>query len=147
MGAAIQSTKARGRDSRGGFALSEMMIALLMIALIAAIAMPGLVRPTGPGTLRVAAMDVTALLRNARNLALANGRAATATAVGVAVRSVGGDASVAMPPGTVAGPIGATIRFMPDGRASGGPLTLGSGSGLYVIGVDPDSGAIDVSTR
>ncbi len=147
MAAATQATKARGRDARGGFALSEMMIALLMIALIAAIAMPGLARPTGPGTLRAAAMDVTALLRNARNLALANGRAAAATAIGVAVRSTGTDASVGMPPGTVAGPVGATIRFMPDGRASGGPMTLTSGSGLYVIGVNPESGAIDVSTR
>ncbi len=147
MAGAIRATTARARDARGGFALIEVMIALLMIALIAAIAMPGLVRPTGPGTLRVAAMNVAALLRNARNLALANGRATAATAAGGAVRSAGTDASVAMPPGAVAGPVGATIRFTPDGRASGGPLTLASSSGLYVIGVNPDSGAIDVSTR
>ena len=145
--AAASQAKARARDARGGFALVEVMIALLMIALIAAIAMPGLVRPTGPGTLRVAAMDVTALLRNARNLALANGRATAASAAGGIVRATGSDASVPMPPGAVAGPVGATIRFTPDGRASGGPLTLASSSGLYVIGVNPDSGAIDVSTR
>ena len=147
MAAATQATEAHARDVRGGFALLEVMIALLMIALIAAIAMPGLVRPTGPGTLRVAAMGVTALLRNARNLAMADGHATAAMAAGGAVRSAETDASVAMPPGAIAGPVGATIRFMPDGRASGGPLTLASSSGLYVIGVNPDSGAIDVSTR
>ena len=133
------------RDGQGGFALVEVMIALLMIALIAAIAMPGLVRPIGPGVLRVAAMDVTAMLRDARNTALADGRTVTATAAGGIVRS--GKGSVAMPPGAIAGPLGATIRFTPDGRASGGPLILASTSGGFAIAVSPDSGAIDVSPR
>ena len=133
------------RDGRGGFALAEVMIALLMIALIAAIAMPGLVRPTGPGALRVTAMGVTALLRNARNAALADGRTVAATVAGGTVRSAGD--AVAMPPGAVAGPPGTTIRFTPDGRASGGPLVLASGGGGFAISVNPESGAIDVSPR
>lgn len=136
----------RSRDRRGGFALVEVMIALLLIAFIAAIAMPGLVRPTGPGTLRVAAMNVGALLRDARNAATASGRPSAATAAGGLVRA-GSGAAVGMPPGAVAGPPGATIRFTPDGRASGGPLTLASAAGAFVIGVDPNSGAIDVSAR
>lgn len=134
------------RDRQGGFALIEVMIALLMIAFIAALAMPGLVRPTGPGTLRIAAMNVTALLRDTRNAATASGRPSAAVASGGLVRAASG-ASVGMPPGAVAGPLGATIRFTPDGRASGGPLTLASTSGAFVIGVDPASGAIDVSAR
>lgn len=121
------------------------MIALLLIAFIAALAMPGLVRPTGPGTLRIAAMNVTALLRDARNVATASGRATAAFAGGGFVRT--SSVSVGMPPGAVAGPPGTTIRFMPDGRASGGPLTLASSSGAFVIGVNPNSGAIDVSAR
>lgn len=137
---------ARSRDRHGGFALVEVMIALLMIAFIAALAMPGLVRPTGPGTLRIAAMNVTALLRNTRNTAAASGRPATAIAAGGLVRSASG-AVVGMPPGALAGPPGATIRFTPDGRATGGPLTLASAGGAFVIGVNPDSGAIDVSAR
>ena len=136
---------ARSRDRQGGFALVEVMIALLMIAFIAALAMPGLVRPTGPGGLRIAAMNVTALLRDTRNAAIASGRATAASAGGGFVRT--SSVAVGMPPGAVAGPSGATIRFMPDGRASGGPLTLASGSGAFVIGVNPDSGAIDVSAR
>ena len=134
------------RDRRGGFALIEVMIALLMIAFIAALAMPRLVRPTGPGTLRIAAMNVTALLRDARNAATASGRSTAATASGGLVHSASG-AAVGMPPGAVVGPLGATIRFTPDGRASGGPLTLASASAAFVIGVDPGSGAIDVSAR
>lgn len=122
------------------------MIALLMIAFIAAIAMPALVRPTGPGTLRIAAMNVTALLRDARNAATASGRPTAAVAGGGLVRAASG-AVVGMPPGAVVGPLGATIRFTPDGRASGGPLTLASVGGGFVIGVDPNSGAIDVSSR
>ncbi len=136
---------AAARDRRAAFALAEVMIALLMIALIAALAMPALVRPTGPGTLRVAAMNVTALLRGERNRSTASGRATTAVATGDAVRSAG--ASVSMPPGAIVGPPGTTIRFTPDGRASGGPLTLASGGGAFSIGIDPNSGAIDVSSR
>lgn len=136
----------RSRDRHGGFALVEVMIALLMIAFIAALAMPGLVRPTGPGTLRIAAMNVTALLRDTRNAAAATGRPAAATAAGGLVRTASG-AVVGMPPGAVVGPPGATIRFTPDGRATGGPLTLASAGGAFVIGVDPVSGAIDVSAR
>ncbi len=136
---------ARPRDRRGGFALVEVMIALLMIAFIAALAMPGLVRPTGPGTLRIAAMNVVALLRDTRNAATASGRPTSAFAGGGFVRASG--ANVGMPPGAVVSPPGATIRFTPEGRASGGPLTLASASGAFVIGVNPDSGAIDVSSR
>ncbi len=135
----------RSRNQRGGFALLEVMIALLMIAFIAAIAMPGLVRPTGSGTLRIAAMNVSALLRDARNTATASGFPTSAVAGGGLVRASG--ASVGMPPGAIAGPLGATIRFMPDGRASGGPLTLVSGTAAFVIGINSDSGAIDVSAR
>ena len=135
------------RERRGGFALVEVMIALLLIAFIAALAMPGLVRPTGRGTLRIAAMNVTALLRDARNAATASGRATAAVAAGATVRATTAGASVGMPPGAVAGPPGATIRFTPDGRASGGPLTLAAAGGAFVIGVDPDTGAIDVSAR
>lgn len=135
----------RFRGRRDGFALVEVMIALLMIAFIAALAMPGLTRPTGAGTLRIAAMNVSALLRDARNDATASGRPTSVVAVGGLVRASG--AAVGMPPGAVAGPPGATIHFMPDGRASGGPLMLASGRAAFVIGVNPDSGAIDVSAR
>ena len=134
------------RDGRGGFALVEVMIALLMIALIAAVGMPGLVRPTGPGALRIAAMNVTVLLRNARNAALADGRAVAAKAAGDTVRSAGD--AVAMPPNAIVGPPGATIRFMSDGRASGGPFVLSlNGGGGFAISVSPESGAINVSAR
>ena len=135
----------RFRDRRGGFALIEVMIALLMIAFIAAVVMPGLVRPTGPATVRIAAMNVSALLRNARNSATASGRPTLAVADGGVVRASG--AAVDMPPGAVAGPLGATIRFTPDGRAYGGPLTLASRSAAFVVSVNPDSGAIGVSAR
>lgn len=142
MGAA-----AHPRDRRGGFALAEVMIALVMIALIAALAMPGLVRPTGPGTLRAAAMNASALLRTARNAALGSGHAATVTANGGSIRSASVGAAVSMPPGATAGPPGAAVRFAPDGRASGGPLILGSAAGVFAIGADPETGAIDVSAR
>ena len=135
------------RKRQGGFALVEVMIALLLIALIAAIAMAALVRPSGPGMLRITAMNVTALLRNERNRATATGLSTTATVAGGIIRSASSAAAVAMPPGATAGPLGGTIRFMPDGRASGGPFTLASANGAFIIGINPDSGSIDVSSR
>ena len=101
----------------------------------------------GGGTLRVAAMNVTALLREARNAATASGRSTTVVAAGGVVRATSSGGTVNMPPGSTAEPIGAAIRFTPDGRASGGPLTLASESSAFVIGANPDSGAIDVSAR
>ena len=58
-----------------GFALVEVTLALMLIGLLAALALPGLVRATGPAALRVAAFQVSALLREDRNEALRSGRA------------------------------------------------------------------------
>lgn len=136
-------------DGRDGFALIEVMLALMLIAVLAALALPGLVRATGPAALRVAAFQVSALLREDRNSALSSGRATT-TRLGARGRSVVSDASsasVGMPAGAAAGVFGATtpgIRFFADGRSSGGEIVIASDTARYVVAVSPDTGAIRV---
>ena len=122
----------------------------MLIAMLSALALPGLVRTTGPATLRVAAFQVSALLRDDRNTALASGRtiASFIDAGGRRVRSSASTAFVEMPSGAVAAlqPSMASIRFFADGRSSGGDVVLVSAGARYIIDVSPDTGAIRVGT-
>jgi general secretion pathway protein H len=136
----------RGRDA--GFALVEVTLALLLIGLLATLALPGLVRATGPAALRVAAFQVSALLREDRNAALRSGRVTVAgvEADGRRVRSLTSSTFVSVPAGATAGLLDAPggIRFYGDGRASGGQIVLASSSSRVVVTVSPDTGAIHV---
>src|SRR5688500_15791533 len=58
----------RGRSA--GFALYELILALAVLGLVAAIIFPRLIRPPGPAELRAKALEVAALLRSDRNAAL-----------------------------------------------------------------------------
>lgn len=136
------------RHGSDGYALLEVTLALMLIALLSALALPGLARTTGPATLRVAAFQVSALLRDDRNLALASGRT-TASVVdggGRRMRSAASAAFVDLPRGAIAAlrPPMASIRFFADGRSSGGDVVLASNGARYIIAVSPDTGAIRV---
>lgn len=146
MGRAASGTRGSGTD---GFALIEVTLALVLIALLAALALPGLVRSTGAGALRVTEMQVSALLRDARTAAITTG-AATAAVVdrrGRTVRAAAIGAAVALPSGTAARLEPAAIRFFADGRSSGGTLTLATATTRATIAVSPDTGAVDVRAR
>ena len=142
---------AHRRRTCDGFALVEITLALMLIGLLAALALPGLVRTTGSASLRMAAFQVSALLREDRSIALSSGRSSSLLieANGHRVRSRNSVAFVDLPIGATATIIGAetaAILFFADGRSSGGNIVLASASARYVIDVSPDSGAIHVAS-
>lgn len=114
---------------RAGFTLLEMTLALAMIGLITALALPRIMTNAGPTALRMKAFEIAALLRTDRNAALRSGRViVTAVDAGARrVRSGASGATIAVPPafamqlasGTASG-----FRFFPDGTSSGGELIL-----------------------
>src|SRR4051812_8971798 len=59
----------RNRTDRG-FALYELILALAILGMVAAVVVPRLARAPGPVEIRVAAEQIAALLRSDRNMAL-----------------------------------------------------------------------------
>jgi general secretion pathway protein H len=133
-----------------------MVIALAILALVAAIALPRAVRPPGPAEMRATADAITAALRADRNAAWREGRVMV-TAIDLAagrVRPASGGAEVLLPPGVavelvqsgrerVAG--GGGFRFDPDGRSSGGVLTFRRDGSGYAIAVNWLTAGISVT--
>ena len=139
----------RTADS-AGFALVEVTLALMLIGLLAALALPGLVRATGPAALRVAAFQVSALLREDRNEALRSGRASSLVveAHGRRVRSESSSSVVELPYGTAAtitGTNATSIGFFGNGRSTGGDLVIASAVSGFIVSVSADTGAIHVA--
>ena len=133
-----------------GFALVEVTLALMLVGLLAAIALPGLVRTTGPAALRVAAFQVSALLREDRNEALRGGRASSLVveANGRRVRSETSSGFVELPSGavaTISGTDARSIRFFGNGRSTGGDLVIVSAASRFLVSVSADTGAIHVA--
>jgi general secretion pathway protein H len=131
---AISSAGSRHRGDRG-FALYELILALAILGMVAALVVPRLARPPGPVEIRIAATEIAALFRSDRNMALRSGRPVFSR-VDVEhglVRAGGGDEIVQIPRGVkvefvqssrVLASQGGGIEFRPDGRSSGGALTL-----------------------
>jgi general secretion pathway protein H len=130
----------RGRD---GYVLLELMLAMMLIAMLAGLALPGLARGAGPAALRVTALEAAALLREDRNAAIASARTVTTLADVDGLRSGATGAVVAMP-ANVALTSPADIVFTPDGRASGGTIVIASIRARAIVSVSPDTGAIRV---
>ena len=136
------------RDTRSGFTLVEVSLALMLIALLAAVSLPGLVRATGPSSLRIAALQLSAMLREDRNTAQTTGRLVTSSVAAHAVRAGASSATLVLPPGATASVVGGSllgIRFLPDGHSSGGAIVLASANSRILVAVDADTGAIHVS--
>lgn len=130
-----------------GFALIELMLALAIIALLAALALPSARRDTNAAALRYQTQRVVAFLRMDRNAALSSG-SVTTTVIDLANRRLRSGATGAMlelPPRT---PLAArpsdlqTFRFYADGRASGGALLLGDRRQGLLIHVNPQTAAV-----
>lgn len=106
-----------------------MTLALAMIGLITALALPRIWPNAGATALRVKAFEIAALLRSDRNAALRSGRM-VATAVdggGRRVRSGASGAIIVVPPGfavQLAAGVENGFRFFPNGTSSGGELIL-----------------------
>ncbi len=147
------------RDRSGGFTLLEVALAMAVLGLVAALALPRITQAPGPTRLRAASQEIAGLLRHDRNAAI-RGRVPVTTSLDLAgrtLRSGAGGGTVAIPPGvavdftraasqTDAG--GGGIRFSADGRASGGVITLRRTDGLaYDVAVNWLTGGVTVAER
>lgn len=124
----------RGRDARGGFALIELMLALALIALLAAVALPRSRPFDGGAALRAKAYETAALLRMDRDAARRLDRE-VASVVDFSRRRVasGSGGEIVQMPDAMRMRLSADrfagFRFFPDGRSSGGDLTIDAGGG------------------
>jgi len=141
------SSAAERRFHERGFALYELILALAILGMVAYLVVPRLARPPGPVEIRVAADQVAALFRSDRNMALRLRRPVLSFVnVRDGVVSAGaGDAVVQIPRGikiefTQSSRIIASgksgVEFLPDGRSSGGALTLSRDTFSYRISVN-----------
>jgi general secretion pathway protein H len=142
---ATSSVDRRRRD--GGFALYELILALAILGLIAGIVFPRVARPPGPAELRSKAQEIAALLRSDRNAALRHRREVLSRLDldDHRIRSGVGGQSVAIPSDIAVEMVqssrevraeGGGIRFLPDGRSSGGVLTLKRGTATSEVWVN-----------
>jgi general secretion pathway protein H len=136
------------RRAEQGFALYELILVLAILAMVAGVIYPRAVRDPGPAEIRAAAENIAAILRSDRNAALRQ-RHAVVSRIDVesgTVRAGAGDGIVKIPGGVklefvqssreLGGADGGGIRFRPNGRSSGGVLTLARGDFAYRISVN-----------
>jgi general secretion pathway protein H len=150
---AISSTDKRRRDDRG-FALYELILALAILGMVAALVVPRLARAPGPVEIRTAADEIAALFRTDRNMALRTGRPVVSLVdlESGTVRGASGEV-VQFPRGIKIQFVqsskqlaehGGGIRFLPDGRSSGGVLTLSREDFSYRVSVNWLTAAVRV---
>jgi general secretion pathway protein H len=139
-----------------GFTLIEMLVVLTIAALIVGLALPRLTGATETATLRTAAHEVAAALRNTRSLAMTRGqteafvidiangafRAGTASpgrlprGVRLALVTVTSDQASASQ---------GRIQFFADGSSTGGGLLLATGKKRSQVLVDWLTGRVSVA--
>jgi general secretion pathway protein H len=127
------------------------MMALAVMALIAALALPRVYPSAGTTAGRTAAYAVAATLRRDRAEALRTGTPVTtridARAGSVTSGATGG--RVTLPPGLSLATRAMDddgITFRPDGSASGGALVLARGETAYSVLVIPLTGGVQIVT-
>jgi general secretion pathway protein H len=144
----------RGRSA--GFALYELILALAVLGLVAAVVFPRLIRPPGPAELRAKALEVAALLRSDRNAALREQReilsridltrnAVVSGTRGYAVEIPRGVATKLVQSSREVRLDGGGIRFLPNGRSSGGVLSIRRGEVGYQVSVNWLTSSVSVS--
>lgn len=140
-----------------GFTLLELLVVLGILLLIITVVPPSLSPALDKVRTRSAARDVVAVLRLARNTAVASGRETTLS-VDVSGRQISlndrirhlalpGDAVISLTTAgaeKMSGTAGA-IRFFPDGSSTGGRVTLEHGASRYRIDVNWITGAVALS--
>lgn len=133
-----------------GFALVELTVALAILALVAAVALPGSSRTAGPSRVRAEALKVVALLKSDRNMAISRGQEIV-TRVDAAGQSIVSGANDTRTPVSNAVTLAFSnggdggILFHPDGSSSGGSITLRSRAAAYRIDVTAITGYIALS--
>lgn len=146
------TTDARRRgDPQAGFSLMELMLALAVIALVAAVALPKSGFSAGPAVVRAKAYEAAALLRADRTEALRTRRTVETRfdAVAGVLRSGASHDTVTLPAAVSARfeGRGAGIRFYADGKSSGGLLAFASRSVTLDVRVDDFTSAVEIRGR
>lgn len=141
-----------GRSPSLGFTLLELVVALFVIALGTALAMPAIGRSTDALRARAEVAGVSAFIRRAREGAIvkrevrvvtidAEARTLTDATLEREVRArrpLPGRLTVEVEP-----PASASIQFTPDGLSSGARLRIVTAGGVaYRLTVDPVSGRV-----
>lgn len=127
---AIRLAGRTGRvGARAGFALLEVVLALVLISLIAALALPRGSGTESATSLRIKTFELVALLRSDRDAALAGGRTVVSlidldrrlvrSGASGRVVTLSGRMAIRVSAGLAGG-----IRFLPDGTATGGEIFL-----------------------
>jgi len=145
-----------GRDSESGFTLVEVIAVLALIALLAAIIVPGLPRGTSRAKLEAYAVETAALLKADRAAAIRR-RATVATEVDMSARALRSRATgrAVYLPADVAleallarrcdkRPAGSTIRFFASGMSCGGVIALVRDNLRYEVRVNWLTGGVEV---
>jgi general secretion pathway protein H len=113
----------------GGFSLLEMLLVLAILALAATLVVPRLGAGVPGARTALAARVVANTVTELRSAAIRDNRAQ------MLVIGSGG-ASLALPEGTTATLEPAPLRFLPDGRSSGGRILVRGGGRTILVEVD-----------
>ncbi len=144
----IRTSRANNpRSAQGGYALLEIVVALAIVALVVTLVLPRISREPGPAALEAKAYEIAALFRDDRNAAMLARREVVSRIDMNQKLAVSGsqDRAVKVPDSVginlaqsdrEAFPGGGGIRFYPDGRTSGGVVTLHRGKYGYQISVN-----------
>lgn len=145
-----------GNSHEAGFTLVEMVCALAIVAMIAAIVLPSIPTGTTRTRLEAYAVETAALLRADRNAAIRR-RTPVVTELSAVSRSIrsGASGSVVRLPDDVhfdallaarcAGrPAGTSIAFFPSGMSCGGTIALTRPGAGFQIRVNWLTGGVDV---
>ena len=140
--------QSRTGNVNAGFTLLETALALAVLGLIAAVALPRAM-PNSSTSLRIKAFEIAALMRTDRNTALRTGRTVE-TIINLAGRFLQSGASgsfVTLPDHLAirrATQIPNDFRFYPNGTSSGGEIILGGSSATVSVHVDSLTSAISI---
>jgi general secretion pathway protein H len=139
------------RDRRGGFTLIELMIALAIMALIAALALPRVFPSGGATASRATAYAIASVLRGDRTTALRTGQPVT-TRVDERAGMVSAGSStvtVTVPRDTELATRAiedAAVTFRPDGSSTGGAIVLKRDDTAYTVLVAPLTAGVQIVT-
>lgn len=137
-------------SSDGGFALLELLAALAIVAFVGAVALPYMINTGQTMGLKVQAAEIAALLRQDRNIAIAEGRTVVSTIdarrgtvlSGSSARRVILREGSAIRRASHAG----VVAFQANGLSSGGTFDIQGPRATFRISVNPLTSGIMLST-
>jgi general secretion pathway protein H len=134
--------------AEGGFSLLEMLLVLAILALAATIVVPRLGAGLPGARAELAARLVANAVDELRSLAIRENRAETLRiASGGRELSPGRGLAIALPAGTTATLDRESLRFLPDGRTSGGTIRVRGGGREILLDVDWLTGLVRQRTE